>query len=172
MNTYVHIGKIVASQGLTGEVVIKHALGKKSTFKNIEALFIEEQKDSYIPWFIESSSAKNETETTVKLEGVNTKESTVKLVRKNVWLTNEDFRSLAGQASPLALLHYTIYNNDKKIGIVEEVIEQPHQVLLRINYKENEALIPLHAETLKGISHDTHEVFVSLPDGLLEIYEQ
>jgi len=170
LTTYIHIGKIVASHGLHGELILKHAIGKKTALKNVEAIFIEDKKDSYIPWFVKASAAKNETEIILKVEGIEIKEATGKLLRKNVWLTNDDFRSLAGQASPLALINYSLFNDRKKIGVVEEVIEQPHQVLLRITYKGNEALIPLHGETLKAVDHARNEVHVSLPDGLLEIY--
>jgi len=50
------------------------------------------------------------------------------------------------------------------------VIEQPHQILLKITYQEKEVLIPLHAETLKGVDPKSRQVHVQLPDGLLEIY--
>lgn len=39
------------------------------------------------------------------------------------------------------------------IGIIEEVIEQPHQILLTIQINGKEALIPLHEETLDNIDH-------------------
>ena len=44
MNEYIHIGRIVASFGLKGEVILQHALGKKSTLKGVEAIFIEQTK--------------------------------------------------------------------------------------------------------------------------------
>jgi 16S rRNA processing protein RimM len=78
---------------------------------------------------------------------------------------------LAGKQSAIALLGYSIVDNGVVIGVVEEVIEQPHQVLLTIQYKGNEAYIPLHEATLKSINHTKKEVHVTLPDGLLEIYE-
>ena len=50
------------------------------------------------------------------------------------------------------------------------MIEQPHQVLLRVTLEGNEALIPLHAETLDKIDRVAQKVYVTLPDGLLDIY--
>jgi 16S rRNA processing protein RimM len=58
MSDYINIGKFVSAFGLTGEVVLKHALGKKTIFKEIEVFFIEQLKGSYLPYFIESSKAK------------------------------------------------------------------------------------------------------------------
>ncbi len=170
MNDYINIGRIVASFGLKGEVILKHALGKKTTLKGVETLFIEERKGAYLPYFMESSRAKDHEETYVKLEGVNTKESANRLASRNVWLMEDDFRKLAGKSAPISLLGYQLITEDEKLGPIEEVIEQPHQVLLRISLDGNEALIPLHEETLDGIDHDRKEVHVTLPDGLLDIY--
>lgn len=63
-----------------------------------------------------------------------------------------------------------ITDEDENLGPIEEVIEQPHQVLLRVTLEGNEALIPLHAETLDKIDRVAQKVYVTLPDGLLDIY--
>ncbi len=171
MDAYIHIGKMVASFGLKGELILKHALGKKTTLKGVKVLFVEEQKGSYLPYFIESSKAKDHDEIYVKLEGIDTKEAAARISTRNVWLLEADFRKLAGKSSPISLIGYTILTDeDETLGPVQEVIEQPHQVLLRIDLDGNEALIPLHEESLDGIDHEKKIIHVILPDGLLDIY--
>lgn len=170
MQDYINIGKIVAAFGLKGEVILKHALGKKTTLKGVEALFVEELKGSYLPYFIESSKAKSHEETYVKLESIDNKESANRLTTRNVWLTDADFRKLAGKTAPISLLGFELINEGESLGPVAEVIEQPHQVLLRIDLDGKEALIPLHDETLDKIDHAKKQVHVTLPDGLLDIY--
>jgi 16S rRNA processing protein RimM len=170
MKEYIHIGKLVASFGLKGELILKHALGKKTILKDIEALFVEENKGSYLPYFVESSKAKDHEETFLKLEGIDTKESANRLTTKNAWLLDEDFRKLAGKTAAISLLGFHLISEGDDLGPIEEVIEQPHQVLLRIDLEGKEALIPLHAETLDKIDHKKKQVHVTLPDGLLDIY--
>ena len=171
MESYIHIGRFVASFGLKGEVILQHALGKKTALKDVKVVFVEEQKGTYLPYFLESSKAKDHDEIYVKLEGVDTKESASRLSTRNVWLKDADFRKLAGKSSPISLLGYhVITDEDENLGPVQEVIEQPHQVLLRIDLNGKEALIPLHAESLDGIDHDQKEIHVVLPDGLLDVY--
>lgn len=170
MNEYTSIGKIVATFGVSGELILQHALGKKTDLKKIPVIFIEELKGSYLPWFVESSKAKSADEMYVKLEGLATKEAARRLTQKKVWLKTGDFRMLAGKSSPIAMIGYTLLNEDEVLGPIEEVIEQPHQVLLRITLNGNEALIPLHEETLDKIDHAKQQVHVTLPDGLLDIY--
>jgi 16S rRNA processing protein RimM len=170
MSEYTSIGKIVATFGLSGEVILKHGLGKKTALKDVTVVFIEEIKDSYIPWFVIESKAKTEDEIYLKVEGVNSKESAQRLTQKKVWLKTEDFRKLAGKSSPIALIGYLLINEGEELAPIEEVIEQPHQVLLRIMLSGNEALIPLHDETLDKVDHKKQQVHVTLPDGLLDVY--
>ena len=170
MNEYINIGKFVGAFGLTGELVLKHMLGKNTIFKEGEPIFIEELKAAYLPYFIQSSRAKSKEETYVQVEGVDTREKALKLLQKNVWLQQQDFRKLVARNSPLGLLGYMLIDDGKEIGKIEEVIEQPHQVLLQINIEGKEALIPIHQETLVNINHKKNEVHVTLPEGLLDVY--
>ena len=170
MSEYTSIGKIVATFGVQGELILKHALGKKTDLKQVPVIFIEEVKGSHLPWFVVSAKAKTEDETFIRLEGLHSKESAHRLTQKKVWLKTEDFRKLAGKSSPIAMIGYTLVSEDEILGPIEEVIEQPHQVLLRITLNGNEALIPLHEETLDKVDHKKQEVHVTLPDGLLDIY--
>ena len=60
-------------------------------------------------------------------------------------------------------------NEGENIGEVLEVIEHPHQMLFRIDYRGKEALIPVHEETLLRIDKKKKQVHVVLPDGLLNL---
>jgi 16S rRNA processing protein RimM len=53
---------------------------------------------------------------------------------------------------------------------VLEVIEQPVQILLRIELQGKEVLVPLNESTLDKIDHKQGKIYVTLPDGLLDIY--
>jgi 16S rRNA processing protein RimM len=167
---YFKIGKFVAVHGLKGELVLKHELGKKTSLKGLQTIFIEEKKDSFIPWFIEHTKIKDQDQVFIKLEEVPTREAAIKLAQKEVWLTEADLKKFSAKSSPINLLGYTIINNKKPIGQIEEIIEQAHQMLCKIEINSKEALIPLNEETLQKINHQKKEVIVELPDGLLEIY--
>ena len=170
MTEFFKIGKLVAVHGLTGELLLKHELGKKTSLKGLQAIFIEEKKNSFLPFFIESTKIKSDSEIYLKLEGVNTREAAIKLTQKEVWLPEVDFKKFAAKSAPASLLGYTIINNNESLGEILELIEQPHQLLCRLEIKGKEVLIPLHEETLKKVNHTKKEVLVKLPDGLLEIY--
>ena len=170
MHQYFKIGKLAASFGLKGEIVLQHSLGKKTTLKGLETIFIEEKKDSFLPYFLQSTQIKNESEIYIKLEGIDSKESARKMTPKEVWLEAADFNKYASRSSPISLLGYIMINEGIEIGEVIEVIEQPHQLLCSIIFNGKEALIPIHEEVLEKIDKKKRRVYVTLPDGLLDIY--
>jgi len=170
MNQYFKIGKFVATHGLSGELILVHSLGKKTTLKGLDALFIEEAKDNFLPYFIEKTSIRSDTETLVKLEGFDSKEAARKITPKEVWMAEKDFNNYAAKAAPIALLGFDIIDGETNLGEIIEVIEQPHQVLCSIMYNGKEALIPIHEESLQKVDKKNKRVHVVLPEGLLEIY--
>lgn len=170
MTNYISIGKLVATFGISGELVLRHELGKKTALKGLETLFLEARKEEFLPYFIESARAKNEQEIFLKLESIDTREAAQKLVQKQVWLREAEFHQHAGKSAPISLLGYHIIDNGNDIGEILEVIEQPHQVLCRIDLDGKEALIPIHPETLQKIDKKKKQIQVDLPEGLLDIF--
>ena len=132
MDEYIHIGKLVAAVGLKGELLLKHVLGKKTIFKQGEVLFIETEKNIQLPYFIETSNSKNNTETILKLEGVNTKDQATKLLQKKIWLVKDEFEKYVSKTAPVNLMGFSVIENKKVLGQVEAVIEQPQQILLQL----------------------------------------
>ena len=170
MSEYFKIGKIVAAHGLNGELVLKHVLGKKTSLKGLQAVFIEDKKKSFLPWFIQSATIKNEEEVYLVLEGVNVREAAIKFIQKELWVPEDEFKKFAAKSSPVNLLGYSIINEKQNLGVILEVIEQPHQLLCRLEIKNKEVLIPLNESSLIKVDHKKKEVLVQLPDGLLDIY--
>ena len=170
MTNYNSIGKLVATFGVNGEMVLLHHLGKKTSLKGLDAIFIEAKKDEFLPYFIQSIRIKNDQELFIKLESIDTKEAARPLLQKQVWLTEEVFHQYAGKSAPISLLGFHIIDGKEDIGEILEVIEQPHQLLCRIDLEGKEALIPIHQETLLKVDKKKKQVFVELPDGLLDVF--
>jgi 16S rRNA processing protein RimM len=170
MTEYYKIGKLVSAFGLKGELILKHNLGKKTSLKGLKAVFVEERKESFIPWFITATKIKTEDEIYLSLEGIDTREKATRLTQKEIWIPEEDFKTFSAKSSPINLLGYSVIENGKLLGTILEVIEQPHQLLCRIEIESKEVLIPLHEDTIEKIDRKNKQVIVALPEGLLEIY--
>ena len=173
---YRNIGKLVAVFGLQGELVLLHRFGKKTSLKGLKMLFLEDKKDEMLPWFIENTRIKGADDLYIKLEGIDTKEAARTVVQKEVWLAECDFEQFAGRSAPISLVGFRLMDGsagagrEVDLGPILEVIEQPHQVLAKIDLEGKEALIPMHAGTLKKVDQKARLVYVELPDGLLDVY--
>lgn len=171
MDQYFKIGKLAATFGVQGQFVLEHNLGKKTALKGLETIFIEEKKDTFLPYFISAAKMKNDREVFVLLEGINTKEAARYLIKKEVWLSEIDFKKFVGNAAPISFLGFMVVKNNEDLGEVIEVIEQPHQVLCTIIIDDKEVLIPVHEDSLEKIDKKNRRIYVNLPDGLLDIYK-
>lgn len=170
MNEYFKIGKLAATFGTDGQMVLQHTLGKKTSLKGMEAFFIEETTDSFLPYFITSAKIKNDREIIIAVEGIDTKEAARFLLKKEVWLAERDFKKFAASSAPISFLGFMIIENKKELGEILEVIEQPHQVLCRIMIEGKEALIPVHENSLEKVDKKNKKLYVNLPEGLLDVY--
>jgi 16S rRNA processing protein RimM len=170
LSSYIKIGKLVSAHGVQGELILQHHFGKKTSLKGLQAIFLEDRKDSFLPWFVEAAKARQADEVLIKLDGINNRESALKLVQKEVWLPEETASAFTAKSAPLSLLGYIVVNNKTELGPVLELIEQPQQLLCRLEMQGKEVLIPLHEESLQKIDHKKRVINVALPDGLLDIY--
>jgi|SRR5450432_80707 16S rRNA processing protein RimM len=169
-NTYRNIGKIVSAFGLKGEMIVLHHLGKKITVTKIKVIFLEQKKDEMLPYFIDNIRKKGDTELYLKLEGIDTKEAATKFIRHDVWMKEEEVQIHTQKSNPIGWVGYRVLDQGKDLGSILEVIEQPHQVLCRIEIDTKEVLIPINEQTLSKVDHKNRAVLLTLPDGLLEVY--
>jgi len=165
-----NIGKIVSVFGLKGEVIVQHRLGKKISVSKIKVIFLEEKKDELIPYFVESTRKKGEDDMYMKLEGIDSKESASKYMRREVWLREEEIQSHTQKSNPIGWVGFHVADQGRDLGPILEIIEQPHQVLCRLEIDGKEVLIPINEQTLVKVDHKSKMVMLTLPDGLLEVY--
>ncbi len=73
MQEYFKVGKLAATFGVDGQLILEHSLGKKTQLNGLEVFFIEEKKDIFLPYFIVSTKIKNDKETYITLDGIRSK---------------------------------------------------------------------------------------------------
>jgi 16S rRNA processing protein RimM len=169
-NSYRNIGKIVSAFGLKGEMIVRHHLGKKILVSRIKVVFLEHKKDELLPYFIESIRKKGNDELYIKLEGIDSREAVSGLLRRDLWLKEEEIQVHTNKSNPIGWVGYSVVDQGRDLGSIVEVIEQPHQVLCRLEIDTKEVLIPINEQTLVKIDHQSRSLMLNLPDGLLEVY--
>ncbi len=151
-------------------MIVQHHLGNKIAVAKIKVIFLEQKKDELLPYFVENARKKGEDDLFLKLEGINSKESASKFMRREVWMKEEEVQIHTHKNNPIGWVGYHIMDKGNDLGSILEIIEQPHQVLCRLEIDGKEVLIPINDQTLEKIDHKTRRLLLNLPDGLLEIY--
>jgi 16S rRNA processing protein RimM len=169
-NSYRNIGKIVSVFGLKGEMIVLHHLGKKISVSKIKVIFLEQKKDELLPYFVEQIKKKGEDELFLKLEEINSREAALKFIRREVWLKESEIQDHTQKNNPIGWVSYHVIDQGSDLGPILEVIEQPHQVLCRLEIDTKEVLIPINEQTLNKVDHKNKSVLLTLPDGLLDVY--
>ncbi len=166
----VRIGKIVATHGLAGDVIITHLAGKKAWLKSGDVLFVALRKDSYIPFFVNGVKSTIPDELVVHFEDTDTLESAKKLITKEVFVA-EDILAKSGADSPLLWIGFQLIDAAAgEIGAIKDVYQTRNQWLAEVDYNGAEVLVPLVEPVLQKADIKAKKVWVALPDGLLEVY--
>ena len=103
----IRVGKIVATHGLTGSVIMTHVVGNSLWLKKEQPLYIEMQKGSYIPYFVSQVKASSDKEYLVSLEQIEKIEAAKKLVTKQVYVDETILASYAAN-SPLLWIGFSV----------------------------------------------------------------
>ncbi len=166
----IRIGKIAATHGLQGGLVLTHIVGDGKWLKKGTALLLEINKGSRIPFFVAGFRIADNETIVITLEEVPTVTEAKRLVSKTVFV---DEKLLAGYVDDTPLLWIGFKVKDRKLGVlghIEDVFMTGTQWLAKLTIHDTEVLIPLVEQTVKKV--DVRQKFIEtlLPDGLLEVY--
>jgi 16S rRNA processing protein RimM len=164
------VGYIVKTHGLKGEVGVHLDVDNPSDYADLDGLLIEKNGE-LIPHFIEKIRI-NVDKAIIKFEGINKIEEAEPLVRKTLYLSLDQLDELSDdQFYYHEIIDFQIVDeNLGPLGKIKTIYNQPHQDLIAMDYKEKEVLIPISHEHVLKANHEKKELYVNLPEGLLEIY--
>ena len=166
----IRVGKIVATHGVQGAVIMTHVAGDSRWLKKGHALMVEMQKGSYIPYFVDACRAAKDDEYIVNMEDLDKVENAKRLVGKAVYV-EEDLLAAYAKESPLLWIGFTITDvHVGLLGTMEDVMQTPSQWLGKVMYNEKEVLIPLLNQFIKDIQVKQKLIIMELPAGLLDVY--
>ncbi|HTM64910.1 MAG TPA: ribosome maturation factor RimM [Flavipsychrobacter sp.] len=165
----IRIGKIVATNGLQGAIVLTHIVGESTWLKKDDVLFLELNKDSFIPFFVIAVKPVNKEEYILNVEDVDTLESAKKLIGKQAYV-KEDILSKYTSDSPLLWIGFNIVDKERgSVGAIEDVMQTGHQWLAKVTYEGREVLIPLIDQMILDTNVRNKFIRMELPEGLLDI---
>ncbi|MCB9080414.1 MAG: hypothetical protein H6555_01755 [Lewinellaceae bacterium] len=178
MEKYIAIGRLGKSHGLAGEIKIQVKDRYWEDFIESEVLFIEQQGKP-VPFFILDARTIGK-EVVIQLDDVPTREASLALAGKEVFLREidllpDDQARPAGEPTVIGdryelLTGYSLHEVELGfVGVIEEVLELPGQLMAVLTYQEREVLIPLTPVFIQSIDPKQQVVVMDLPEGLLDL---
>jgi len=167
-NAGILLGRIQKVQGYDGTLSVKLERDFGEDFSDMESVFIE-YEGKPVPFFITSLEDEGGDTIKLKLAGFDSYEKASMFSGCRVRMTTAAPQDGAGDNSEIS--GFTVLLSDCSIvGIIEEIIQNPGQDLLRIlSPEKREILVPLHSDFITGINKKNKTIIMNLPDGLLEI---
>jgi 16S rRNA processing protein RimM len=160
------LGSITKTHGLKGDLIVYISRGDASGYKQMESVFVEISKQ-LVPFFIESIVIRKQ-QAIIRFEDIDTFEKARELIGKDLYLP----LSLAPEEDDLDILKgFTVIDKQKgELGILEKVLDYPGQLVAQVKSGEKELLFPLNENLITRIDKKKKQLFVDLPEGLVDIY--
>jgi 16S rRNA processing protein RimM len=157
-------GYVMKRHGLKGEVKVFFESQIPDT---LESLFVE-LDGRLIPFFIERLG-KGRPATVIKFSEIDTPEAADQLIRKKIFLEMPQ-QARAQRLAPGQMHGFQVYHGSSKLGIASGHIQSSLNPLLVVTTPTGkEILIPVNERFISEIQPNQKRLFVSLPDGFLEI---
>ena len=165
------LGYIVRTHGLKGEVQFYLDVDYPEDYEGMESVFIE-VKGQLIPYFIDNINILHANKAIVKLEGITSIEMAQTLVGTSLYLPEDSLDELEeGEFYYHQITGYTVIDAELgTLGVVRTVYTPNGQDLIAMDYQGSEILIPVVDDIVGKANHDKKEIYVTLPEGLLDVY--
>jgi len=164
------IGKITSAHGIKGDIILSHQLPLDFDTDLLDAIMIELNPKSYIPFFIKEKKETHDDEMILTLEEIDNREEAKKILNKNVFAppTLKIEINIGNQWTDL--IGFRLYDQNKlEIGKIEDVYINGQQILLVVQYKNDEILVPISDELIVENDSKQKKITLEIADGLLEL---
>ena len=165
------LGKIVRKYSFHGELLIKLDTDQPELYENLEAVFID-YRNTFIPFFIESSQLHKSDLLRVQFEDVHTEAEADSLLKSDVYLPLEFLPKLEGNKFYFhEIIDFEIEDvNYGYVGVITGVNDSSAQPLFEIDANGAEVFIPMIDDFIKKVDRENKKIIVESPEGLIDLY--
>jgi|TARA_B110000263_G_scaffold48712_1_gene40504 16S rRNA processing protein RimM len=167
--SYTKIGTIITKHGFNGSLILKVSGKYSNNLSIVDFLFIEINK-KHIPFKLDSIKTFKNKSYKIKFNEVNDDAYANQLISKSVFIKSNDYPDLKKETNIYsAIMNFSAFNNEAKIGEIININENLPQPVFEINYKSKTVMVPIHEDLIIKIDKENKNIFLRIPDGLLDI---
>lgn len=159
----IRIGKIIKSHGLKGEFKIYPYTSDIEAFKNYKQIYLENETNPYKLQYVKTMNNL----LIGKLKDINSIDDLPKFINKSIFIDYSQKRQMEEDEYLISeLIGMQVYENDKFIGIVDDVLLYGANDVFRVLNEKEERLIPNVKQFVKSIDINTRKIMVELIEGM------
>ncbi|MDB5269219.1 MAG: ribosome maturation factor RimM [Hymenobacter sp.] len=168
------LGYLIKTHGLRGHLVAHFDVDDVSAYTKLKTVYLTlaGAPTKLVEHQIEKVQPQSGNKVLIKLRGIERIEEAEPLRGSQLHLPLAALPELEeDQFYFHDVIGFTVVDeNLGNLGTVENFYELPQQDMLAMRYQSQEVLIPVVHELISHADHAKREIYVNLPDGLLDVY--
>ena len=168
---FYYLGKILKTHGNKGHVMVYLDVDNPRFYSEKESVYLDLHGER-IPFFIASFVLKSNKKALVLFRDFESLEDAETLCGLEMFMPIGELPTLKGRKFYFhEIIGFSVEDNTyKNIGTVAEVLELPHQSLLRVRFQEKDILIPVVDDVIGKVDRKKRIIHINAPEGLIDIY--
>lgn len=166
-----YLGKVVSKYSYKGEVLVKLDTDEPEIYENMESIFVS-IRDNLVPFFIDACRLHKSELLRIDFEDIKDEDAADRILGAELYLPLTMLPQLEGNKFYYhEIIGFTMQDNvHGDIGIVTGVNDTTSQALFEVEKNGKELLVPLTDEILTKVDRKNRTLFVSTPEGLVDLY--
>ncbi len=166
-----YLGKVVSKYSYKGEVLVKLDTDEPEIYENMESIFVS-IRGNLVPFFIDNCRLHKSALLRIDFEDVKDEEAADRILGAELYLPLSLLPKLEGNKFYYhEIIGFTIEDSAHgDIGVVTGVNDTTSQALIEVEKNGKELLVPLTDEILTKVDRKNKTLFVSTPEGLVDLY--
>ena len=166
-----YLGKIVSKFSYKGEVLVKIDTDEPGLYENMESVFVS-LRNNLVPFFIEKCVLHKSTLLRIRFEEVSNEDDADKIMGSELYLPLEFLPKLSGNKFYFhEIIGFSMEDSvHGNIGCIQSVNDTTSQALFEVKKEGKELLIPINDQIITKVDRENKTIFVTTPEGLVDLY--
>lgn len=166
-----YLGKIVSKYSFKGELLVKLDTDEPEIYENMESVFVS-LGNNLIPFFIDKCRLHKSNLLRIDFEEVKTESDADRIMGSELFLPLSFLPKLSGDKFYFhEVIGFTVIDKiHGDIGSIKSINDTTSQALFEIEKGDKELLIPINDDIITKVDRNQKTIFISAPEGLVDLY--
>lgn len=166
---YFKIGYFTKTRGLKGELQLFFDSFDPDSL-DFDSFYVEIES-KLVPFFVDSYRIQANQTGYFFIEDINHIDQAQELVHKRVFLPDSKKPTRDDEFSITDLKGFEVTDmNHGRLGVINNIDEYPQQYIATLLFRSKEVMFPLSEDFIREVDEEKKELYVHLPEGLIDIY--